>query len=849
MFLGEGKPVSRELLILSAAPIWEVQVTAITNVIFGLSCLAWLVSLAYLARKFRDLPVRAAYLAFGGLLGVTAAIQFAQSLELLPSLVWVASSLRLLKAICAVGTVVLLGSVIVQIDSLLARERGALQRESDLTAVLKELSTAYARLQNLDELKTQVFANVSHELRTPLTLIFGPIQDLQEATGLTPEQQASLAVVERNAHLLLGHVNDLLELSRADAVGVELERKPTDLHSLFLALAASFRPLAGNLGIEYSVELPLSSRSHLVDPTKVERIAMNLLANAFKFTPSGGRVALRAEVVEETEASQSSTTLVLSVDDSGPGIRVEDREHVFERFRQLDGKPNRAFSGTGLGLSIVREFVTASAGAIQVEDSKLGGARFVVRLPAELAEPTADSERDSFPVSVSSAEMLALRPRPTPDSEAEKPFDLPLVLVVEDNPDMNRFVCSSLSSEFRVASAFDGKQALLRLEHLTPDLIVTDFMMPHMSGDEFVQALRAKPELFDIPVLVLTARDDIEVRVRVLSAGVQDWLTKPFTVRELVARARNLVSARRARAILRTELATREFDVGELAEQLAERKRRLESLLESLSDALEHAEVASRFKTSLLRLVSHELRTPLGALQLQLERLSGEHRGPLNDAQQQLIVRMRRSLARLTDMIQSLLEYARIESGRLELVVESFDLRELAQSVVDDFAPQAESKGLALSLQAPEGSAQFQSDARLVRLVLVNLVANALKFTEMGHVSVGMELTHEMCFLRVQDSGPGIEPRLRTSVFEPFFQGESAGHRQYTQGAGLGLSLVREMLHALGGSIELASDVGAGSTFRISVPRASLSPAKCSGAPESPGSPESPTSDQTRNIA
>src|SRR6478609_3741840 len=456
---------------------------------------------------------------------------------------------------------------------------------------------------------------------------------------------------------------------------------------------------------------------------------------------------------------------------------------------------------------------------------------------AELGEVPADSEADSFPVSVSSAEMQALRPRPVAGAESGQLADLPLVLVVEDNPDMNRFVCSSLSGEFRVASAFDGKQALLRLEHLVPDLIVTDFMMPHMSGDEFVHVLRTKPELIDIPVLVLTARDDIEVRVRVLSAGVQDWLTKPFTVRELVARARNLVSARRARAILRAELATREFDVGALAEQLAERKRRLESLAASLSDALEHAEVASRFKTSLLRLVSHELRTPLGALQLQLERLSGEHRGPLNDAQQQLILRMRRSLARLTDTIQSLLEYARIESGRLELFVESFDLRELAQSVVDDFAAQAEAKGLGLFLQAQEGNAQFQSDARLVRLVLVNLVANALKFTDRGQVTVTVELAQDACFLCVQDTGPGIEPGLRTAVFEPFFQGESAGHRQYTQGAGLGLSLVREMLHALGGSIELSSDLGAGSTFRISVPRAQASHSL------------TPAADQARNSA
>jgi signal transduction histidine kinase len=198
---------------------------------------------------------------------------------------------------------------------------------------------------------------------------------------------------------------------------------------------------------------------------------------------------------------------------------------------------------------------------------------------------------------------------------------------------------------------------------------------------------------------------------------------------------------------------------------------------------------------------------------------------------------MRRSLSRLTDMIQSLLEYARIESGRLELSVESFDLRELAQSAVDDFAQQAETKGLHLRLEAADGSASFESDSRLLRLVLVNLVANALKFTDSGEIVVGMELDASGCTLRVQDSGSGIEPNLRTTVFEPFFQGESAGHRQFTQGAGLGLSLVREMLHALGGSIELSSEVGVGSTFRISVPRAR------------PSQIESLTAEQTRNTA
>ena len=799
---------------------WETRAHALSNLVVGASCVAGVAGLVYLYRQSTESPARRAYLPGVVVLIVTAIAHIGCALSLFPPRVWFDVALALSRAICGVGAVALLGHAVARVSSLVDRDREAHRRESDLSAILDERSAAYAKLQELAQLKTQVFANVSHELRTPLTLILGPLQALRESNELTGEARAALAIVDRNAQLLLGHVNDLLELSRADAVGVTLSKEPTDVGALLDSLAESFRPLARELGVEYEVQLRAPFARLLLDPEKVERIAMNLLANAFKFTPHGGKVRLALDMTESLENPLRASELRLSVDDSGPGIPTEHRDLVFERFRQLDGKPNRQFSGTGLGLSIVREFVVACAGSVHVEDSVLGGARLVVRLPAEPSDVPQDREPESRPPSLSSAEMLALRPRPASGADLEQASDVPLILVVEDNADMNRFVCSSLASEFRVASAHDGPQALARLDHLTPDLIVTDFMMPHMSGDEFVQALRRRPNQQDIPVLVLTARDDVQLRVRALSDGVQDWLSKPFTVPELVARARNLVSARRARIILQAELTTRGSDVGQLAEQLAQRKRQLESLLESLSQALEHAEVASRFKTSLLRLVSHELRTPLGALQLQLERLSGERPGPLNTAQQELIVRMGRSLARLTDTIQSLLEYARIESGRLEMSVEKFDIVELSRGVVDDFAPQAESKGIALRLHTTEVRAEFESDARLVRLVLVNLVANALKFTERGQVTVQLGVSFDGCQLIVQDTGPGIEQSLHISVFEPFFRGESASNRQFSQGVGLGLSLVREMLHALGGNIELQSALGAGSRFRVSIPRA-----------------------------
>jgi len=787
-----------------------------TSALFGAACWVLVGALIFIALRVTDRTARRTYLIFAAFLAASALSHLREAFPSGNARAPVDALLSAVALSAAVAAVLLVTRLTRRAASLAHERRSAQDREREFATVYDQLAGAYSRLRELSEMKTHAFTNVSHELRTPLTLILGPVKKLLDAENLLDSQRASLAIVERNAQLLLGHVTDLLELSRVDSQAIEIDRRPTDVGQLARALASNFRELARDLGVEYEVDVPRLPVSLLLDARKVERVGTNLLANAFKFTPRGGRVVFRVRVDLGEEGRP--TQLLLTVDDSGPGIRPEDRELVFGRFQQLDAKPNRAFPGTGLGLAIVREFVAASGGSVSIEDSNEGGARFIVRLPVDESIEGLDPDRDPLPSSGNSAEMLALQPRPQDSPRTSPGADLPLVLVVEDNPDMNRFVCSSLMDEFQVAAAFDGRQALTRLDTLTPDLVITDYMMPRMSGEEFVRSMRERPGLADVPVLVLTARDDTELRVRLLSEGAQDWLAKPFTLPELVARARNLVSARRARDVLRSELTSRETDVGSLAVQLAERKRHLETLLQSLTVALEHAEHASRFKTSLLRLVSHELRTPLGPLQLQVDRLSSGRQGSLNDEQKHIVERIQRSLRRLSETIQSLLEYARIESGHLELRVESFDARELAQNVVDDFSPQAEGKGLRLALDAPPTVLPFDSDPRLVRLILVNLIGNSLRFTETGEIVVQVSVADDECVLTVRDTGPGIDPNLKTSIFEPFFQIDTTG-RDAT-GVGLGLSLVREMLAAVGGRVELESEVGVGSTFRITVPRA-----------------------------
>ncbi len=266
-----------------------------------------------------------------------------------------------------------------------AQEREIAQKNAELQGLLE-------RIRELDEIKTQFFANVSHELRTPLALILGPAQRLIDDDGaIAPaERRQSAEVIARNARMLLKHVNELLDLSRLEAGKLKIELHHTDVSALLRLLASHFMVLAADRGIEFTIDAD-GAGATAVDAEKLQRVLMNLLGNAFKFAPDGGRVRLRA--------SRTATDLTLAVEDSGPGVRPEMRQAVFERFRQADGGSNRARGGTGLGLAIAKEFVELHKGRIAVSESDLGGARFEVVIPlhavsgaASPAEPAIDRD-------------------------------------------------------------------------------------------------------------------------------------------------------------------------------------------------------------------------------------------------------------------------------------------------------------------------------------------------------------------------------------------------------------------------------------------------------------------------
>jgi signal transduction histidine kinase len=443
-----------------------------------------------------------------------------------------------------------------------AREAADLGR--DLKEANEELAALYARMQELDRLKTNFFANVSHELRTPLTLILAPAERVLADLPADDPHRHELDVILRNARLLLGHVNDLLETSKIEAARLDLDYAELDLGHLVRLVANSFETLALDRSVTFTVRAPDHAVTAQVDPVRIQQVLLNLLSNAFKFTPPDGSIRI------ELRDGAGDGTAHVEVGDSGPGIAPERRGEVFERFHQLDGSSTRKMGGTGLGLYIAHELVDLHGGSLGVGDAPEGGALFVLDLPVQAPAGTALTLGGPFPLEPAAAALLdgqyvtthSVRPDigagAAPRTDAAPGYDgatpedgAPLLLVVEDNPDMNRFVCEALAGSFRVRAALNGKEGFALARSLRPDLIICDFMMPEMSGDELVRAVRATPHIDSTPILILTARNDPKARIDVLREGANDYLLKPFFQPELRARADNLVKVRQAEISLR----------------------------------------------------------------------------------------------------------------------------------------------------------------------------------------------------------------------------------------------------------------------------------------------------------
>ena len=409
--------------------------------------------------------------------------------------------------------------------------------EREIATKNQDLQVLLERVRELDEIKTQFFANVSHELRTPLQLIIGPADRISKDLTMNPEQrEESARIIARNARMLLKHVNDLLDISKFEAGKLKINLKDTDISSLLRLIASHFDVLAADRKISFEIEAAGTVVS-AVDAEKVQRVVINLLSNAFKFVPNGGKVHAKLRA--------SKKEWMVLVEDSGPGVKPELRKAIFQRFRQGEGGPNRQFGGTGLGLAIAKEFVEMHHGTLEVVESALGGACFQMLLPMNLQTSSLAlkaAQMEPLDQTIVEGFIEELQPAKNRREEtkggAPSPENKPTVLVVEDNPEMNQFIVESLSGEYNVITAFDGREGCEKAVECDPVLIVTDIMMPKVSGDQMIAEIRQRSELAEVPILLLTAKADEELKMKLLDGGAQDFVAKPFSEKELQVRAR-----------------------------------------------------------------------------------------------------------------------------------------------------------------------------------------------------------------------------------------------------------------------------------------------------------------------
>ncbi|HKP30399.1 MAG TPA: ATP-binding protein, partial [Gemmatimonadales bacterium] len=405
------------------------------------------------------------------------------------------------------------------------------ERTSELSTRNTQLAQQTVQLAELDRAKTRFFANVSHEFRTPLTLTIGPLENLRTRAGDDGEAGRWIDLALRNARRLLRLVNQILDVAKLEAGQMRLAVRRFDLVPFARGVTAVFETAAAQRGITLRVDTP-DSLIGVFDPDALEKIMTNLLSNAIKFTPRDGVVSV-ALVAE-------GPRICLAVKDTGPGIPDHQLEHVFERFYQADETTIRREPGTGIGLSLVKELVDLHGGTIAVESGNgHAGTTFTVLLPLEHGVGTMTPiipPTPSKPEAVNRAEE---------NGETPGEDDVPALLVVDDSEDLRVWIREHFARRFRVYEAADGAEGITLARQHLPDMVISDVMMPGTDGFALCRALREQPETDFLPIILLTAQAGSQQRIEGFERGADDYLTKPFEMRELEARVDNLIALRR----------------------------------------------------------------------------------------------------------------------------------------------------------------------------------------------------------------------------------------------------------------------------------------------------------------
>jgi signal transduction histidine kinase len=674
------------------------------------------------------------------------------------------------------------------------------KRRFDEFRLTYELDNRNKELAELNKQKTQFFANISHELRTPLTLILAPVQELLERTNRLPDAVAArLIVVRDNALRLLKLVNDLLDVIRLEEGKAELKAAPVDINSVLRGTVEGMTHLADTK--EVAMEKDLSSGSLVVmgDERALEKIFINLINNAVKFTDRGGRIQVLSK--------RDGNDILVQVRDSGIGIPDEEQPYIFERFRQVDGSTTRRFRGTGLGLALVKEMTEHMQGDVDVESAPGQGTTMTVRFPSAAdveaqhtqALPQEDDGLEQLHRLAERKGGLALD-EPMKLSEEEPPSEgdaRATVLVVEDEPDMRRYLTEMLHEEYRVIQARTGSLGLRSAVERKPDLILLDLMLPEIDGIEVCRRVRETDPSRAQKIMLLTARVDEEAKLTALEAGADDFLTKPFSSVEVKTRLRNLLTS----AMLERDLAERNQHL-----------RRTLAELEATQVQLIHSEKLNALG-SLSAGLLHEINNPLNYSLTALQMIRSDPAVANNDVLADMVADIDEGMQRIRTIVSDLRAFAYPSEADKQM---PFSFHGALESALRFTAH--ELKDIEVITDIPRDETVLGSKSHITQ-VLVNLLSNSARAIAMmaaatpGQIRITGDLAEGRLRIRVADNGIGMDSGTLNRIFEPFFTTQDVG-----EGMGLGLSISHTIIANHGGKLRAESEPGKGTVIYFDLP-------------------------------
>lgn len=731
-----------------------------------------------------------------------------------------------------------------------------------------ELEQKNLQLVEMDRLKTDFFSNITHELRTPLTLMIAPLQRLQRlypagspqgGNGGAPPSMLhdELTGIYQNALRLLKLINDLLDLASANVGRMRISHQRFSLRLFTGRLLQSVTNMARQGDVAVHQQMPEHLEMVDSDQEKLEKILLNLLFNAVKFTPKGGSVTLVTNTV--------NNFLVFEVIDTGIGISQQNLPFIFDRFWQADSSVTRRHPGTGLGLALVKELATRMGGRVEAESIQGTGTTMRVLIPytqngdalvvghapreddapaeagteaaltpakSEVAkEGSGDSDAAQWIKSVyREAEELQIADESEDESIRSSTPDLvdlevqgdraelPLVLIIDDEPGMLRFMHSELEPRYRVIQATDGAAGLeLAVKHV-PDLIVADYMMPNLDGLSLCRELRDRPVTLMLPIMLVTARSDEDVRLTALRNGANDVMVKPFSLTEFHTRVHNLVHA----SLLQKEVTQRN---AELEQTLAELRAAERDLIQSEKMAALGILTGG---------IMHEINNPLNfarsalfILDRRTGKLPDESKGTLKE----VVSDIREGINRISTIISDLRTFCHPET----VMAASCPVSEPIQSAIRILSSPLKEFHIQLHENVP-ADIVVRGDRNQLTLVLLNLLKNAIDAlasnmtpdSDPPQIWISASSEGSATDIQIRDNGPGIASDNLSKIFDPFFTTKPAG-----EGTGLGLSVCYRIITAHGGDISAHAAAGGGTVFTIRIPRANLEKAPTSPPAES----------------